>query len=66
TNRLPPILTNRCIRDPYVQWCERLSLPTRRQGSLLDSRGVYVGTLDGARLCLRNDGCCCVMFTIHY
>jgi hypothetical protein len=29
-------LTNRCIRDPYVQWCERLSLSGNRQGSLLD------------------------------
>ena len=23
--KLPHILMNRCIRDPYVQWCERFS-----------------------------------------
>ena len=30
-------LTNRCIRDPYVQWCERLSRSANcRLGGLLD------------------------------
>ena len=24
---------NRCIRDPYVQWCERLSLPVYSGGA---------------------------------
>ena len=32
-------LTNRCIRDPYVQWCERLSRSANcRLGGLLDYR----------------------------
>ena len=37
TRKLLHILMNRCIRDPYVQWCERLSLSANYwQGSLLD------------------------------
>ena len=35
--KLRHFLTNRCIREPYVQWCEGLSLSVNcRQGSPLD------------------------------
>ncbi len=35
TSKYPHNLMNRCIRDPYVQWCER------RTSSLTSGEAVY-------------------------
>ncbi|MDR1402408.1 MAG: hypothetical protein LBJ60_01720, partial [Tannerellaceae bacterium] len=42
TNQLPHILTNRCIRDPYVQWCERLTLPDNTGRAVYSITYIYM------------------------
>ena len=44
TLKLPHIIMNRCIRDPYVQWCERLPdrLLAYRQSTRLGNSYFFV------------------------
>src|SRR5690554_3650631 len=39
TSKMRHFLTNRCIREPYVQWCERLSPSAKAGGAVYSIRG---------------------------